>query len=110
MIILGTSQRLTVKELSIKPVTKQPTVVCVTFYQGIVGTQRWRPDQHSMTINLLIISSLRNKLCGQFEGNPMGREQKTNKESKKTALRSQKEKKALKKAKKDNKAKIVSDL
>ncbi len=40
----------------------------------------------------------------------MGREQKTNKESKKTALRSQKEKKALKKAKKDNKAKIVSDL
>ena len=40
----------------------------------------------------------------------MGREQKTNKESKKTALLSQKEKKAQKKAKKDNKAKIVSDL
>mgnify|MGYP001341472675 FL=1 len=40
----------------------------------------------------------------------MGREQKTNKESKKTPLLSRKEKKAQKKAKKDSKAKIVSDL
>ena len=40
----------------------------------------------------------------------MGREQKTNKEGKKTALLSQKEKKAQKKAKKENKSKIVSDL
>ena len=63
-----------------------------------------------MTLNLLLISFLRNKLCGQFEGNPMGREQKTNKESKKKALLSQKEKRAQKKAKKDSKAKVVSDL
>jgi len=40
----------------------------------------------------------------------MGREQKTNKEGKKTALLTQKEKKAQKKAKKDGKSKIVSDL
>ncbi|MCS5582091.1 MAG: hypothetical protein NZ777_01110 [Pseudomonadales bacterium] len=40
----------------------------------------------------------------------MGREQKTNKESKKKALLSQKEKRAQKKAKKDSKAKVVSDL
>jgi hypothetical protein len=40
----------------------------------------------------------------------MGREQKTNKEVKKTALLTQKEKKAQKKAKKDGKSKIVSDL
>ncbi|MFP6794685.1 MAG: hypothetical protein VCA12_00625 [Pseudomonadales bacterium] len=40
----------------------------------------------------------------------MGREQKTNKENKKTALLSQKEKRAQKKAKKDSKAKVVSDL
>ncbi|MBT3624831.1 MAG: hypothetical protein HON77_06555 [Gammaproteobacteria bacterium] len=45
-----------------------------------------------------------------FEGNPMGREQKTNKETKKKALLSRKEKKAQKKAKKDSKAKIISDL
>jgi hypothetical protein len=63
-----------------------------------------------MAINLLLISFLRNKLCGQFEVNPMGREQKTNKESKKTPLLSRKEKKAQKKAKKESKAKIVSDL
>jgi hypothetical protein len=40
----------------------------------------------------------------------MGREQKTNKEGKKKALLSPKEKKAQKKAKKDSKSKVVSDL
>jgi hypothetical protein len=63
-----------------------------------------------MTINRLLIALLWHKLFRQFEGNAMGREQKTNKEGKKTALLSQKEKKAQKKAKKENKSKIVSDL
>jgi hypothetical protein len=63
-----------------------------------------------MTINRLLIALLWHKLSRQFEGNAMGREQKTNKEGKKTALLSQKEKKAQKKAKKENKSKIVSDL
>lgn len=40
----------------------------------------------------------------------MGREQKSNKEGKKQALLSPKEKKAQKKAKKEGKSKIVSDL
>ena len=40
----------------------------------------------------------------------MSREQKSNKEGKKKALLSHKEKKALKRAKKDAKSKVVSDL